>query len=73
MIDHQAIWMANHLTPTQGQPEYGETAISVDVVQKNGSLGIAPGCYMIDISRKFYAEWSGHGAKILGNDSRFKI
>jgi hypothetical protein len=28
---------------------------------------------MIDGSRKFYAEWSGHGEGILRNDSRIKI
>jgi hypothetical protein len=73
VIGHQAIGMANQIEPTQGQIEDGETGFSVDVVQENGSLGIAPGCHMIDGSRKFYAEWSGHEAKILQSDSRFKI
>jgi hypothetical protein len=61
MIGHQAIGMANQVETPQGQPEYRETGFPVNVVRKNGSLAIAPGCYMINGSQKFYAEWSGYG------------
>jgi hypothetical protein len=73
VIGHQAIRMTNHVEAAHRQPENREKGVPVDVVQKNGSLSVAPGCHMVDGSRKFYAEWSGHGEGILRSDSRIKI
>jgi len=73
VVGHQAIPMADHVEPAHCQSEDGEKGVPVDVVQKNGSLGVAPGCHMVDGSRKFYAEWSGHGEEMLRKNSRFKI
>lgn len=65
--------MTDHVEAAHRCPKNGEEGAPVDVVQKNGSLGVAPGCHMIDGSRKFCVEWSGHGEGVLRNFSRFKI
>jgi len=61
VVGHQAIRMTDHVEAAHRQFEDCEEGAPVDVVQKNGSLCVAPGCHMIDGSRKFYAEWSGQG------------
>ena len=73
VVGHQAISMANHVEAAHRQSEDGEKGIPVDVVQENGSLGVAPGGHMVNGSRIFYAEWSGHGEGILRNYSRIMI
>lgn len=73
VIGHQAIAMTNHVEPAQRHPEHGKKGAPVDVVQKYGRLCIAPGSHMVDGSRKFYAEWAGHGEDLLQKNSRFKI
>ena len=73
VVRHQAIAMTNHVEPAQRHPEHGKKGAPVAIIQKYGRLCIAPGSHMVDGSRKFYAEWSGHEAEILRDNSRIKI
>jgi hypothetical protein len=73
VVGHQAIRMTDQVEAAHRQSENGKKGAPVNVVQKNGSLGVAPRCHMVDGSRIFYAEWSGHGEGILRSDSRIKI
>lgn len=61
----QATVMTNNVEPAQRYPEHGKQGAPADIVQKNGRLCIAPGCHMVDASRKFYAEWAGHKEESL--------
>lgn len=65
VICRQAIAMINNVEPVQRYPEHGKKGAPVDIVQKKGRLCIAPGCHMVDGSRKFYAEWADHREESL--------
>ena len=60
MVGHQTVGMAKHIEPAQRLPKDGQERIPVDVVDKDGGLGVAAGFHVIDGSREFDAEGSGH-------------
>jgi hypothetical protein len=73
VIGHQTVGVTEHIEPAERLPEDGQERIPVDVIGKDRSLGVAAGRHVIDGSRKFYAEGSGHERERARNESRFKI
>jgi hypothetical protein len=50
--------------PAQRLPEDGQEGIPVDVIVKDGCLGVAAGRHVIDGSPSFYAQVSDHEGEI---------
>lgn len=73
VIGHQAVGMAKHIEPAKRLPKDGQERIPVDVIKKDRSLGVAAGRHVIEGSREFYAEGSGHERERARDESRFKI
>lgn len=61
---HQAVGMAKHIEPTKRLAKDGQERIPVDVIDKDGGLGVAAERHVIDGSWEFYAEGYGHDGKI---------
>jgi hypothetical protein len=64
VIGHEAVGMTKHIEPAQRLPKDGQERIPVDVIDKDGGLGVAAGGHVIDGSREFYAEGSGHEGRV---------
>jgi hypothetical protein len=56
--------MTEHIEAMKRLPEDGQEGIPVYVIEKNGCPGVAAGCHVVDGTREFYAERSGHELEI---------